>query len=209
MKAILLGAGGHAAVVADSFDRRAYDEVFALVPGPSGAAPVFDIRVKGKQELVFDYDPAHVVLVNCVGGTSSTERRRAVFESFKARGYRFLTVVHPSAVVSRYASIAEGAQILAGAVLQAGATVGVNSIVNTRASVDHDCHIGAHVHIAPGAVLSGGVRVGDGSHLGTGAIVIQGVSIGENAMVAAGAVVVRDVPAGARVAGVPAKGMSQ
>lgn len=42
--------------------------------------------------------------------------------------------------------------------------------------------------------------------IGANAVVLEGCRVGEGAVVAAGAVVVNDVPAGAVVAGVPAKG---
>jgi UDP-perosamine 4-acetyltransferase len=77
--------------------------------------------------------------------------------------------------------------------------------VNTSSSIDHDCRIGAHVHVAPGVTLSGGVEVGDGTHIGTGACVIQRIRIASHCFVAAGAVVVRDVAMNAKVAGVPAR----
>lgn len=48
-------------------------------------------------------------------------------------------------------------------------------------------------------------RLGDRVTVGTGAIVLGGISIGDDAMIGAGAVVRDDVPAGARVAGVPAR----
>jgi UDP-2-acetamido-3-amino-2,3-dideoxy-glucuronate N-acetyltransferase len=48
-------------------------------------------------------------------------------------------------------------------------------------------------------------RVGRGASIGSNATILPGVSIGERALVAAGAVVTRDVPAGAVVAGVPAR----
>ena len=73
--------------------------------------------------------------------------------------------------------------------------------------------VGKHCHIGAGAVLAGVVEpasakpviIEDNCFVGANAVVIEGIHVGEGAVVAAGSVVINDVPAGAVVAGVPAR----
>ncbi|MCS6711628.1 hypothetical protein JSY14_06145 [Brachybacterium sp. EF45031] len=67
------------------------------------------------------------------------------------------------------------------------------------ASTDHDRENRHAVH------GTGPIMIGDRVFIGQRAIVLGGVTIGDGATIAAGAVVTRDVPAGAVVAGVPAR----
>lgn len=207
---VVIGAGGHARVLLDALALCG-----VAVAGLTDADPakhgkiIAGARVLGDDRALEGHPPASTMLVNAMGSTETMAQRQAVFERLKARGYRFLTVAHPAAVIARDAVLGEGAQLMAGAIVQSGARIGANSILNTGAQVDHDCDIGAHVHLAPGATLSGAVAVGEGTHVGTAAALVQGVRVGRGCLVAAGAVVVEDVPDGARVAGVPARRMGR
>jgi UDP-perosamine 4-acetyltransferase len=203
---IVLGAGGHAKVLIDALQACSTPIRGILDNDPAKQGGVIlGIPVLGTDAKLKEWAPNEVVLVNGLGSTESLLPRAALHERLRAQGHAFLSVIHPSAVVSPHARLGEGVQIMAGAVVQAGTRLGDGCIVNTGALVDHDCALGGYVHVAPGAVLSGGVTVGSNTHIGTGAAVIQGIRVGSRCLVAAGAVVVHDVPDGSRVAGIPAR----
>jgi len=79
---------------------------------------------------------------------------------------------------------------MAGAILQASACCFKNVLINTGAQIDHDCKIGDHCVIAPGAILCGEVTLGEGCFVGAGAIIIEGVELEAGTFVPAGTLVV-------------------
>lgn len=205
---IVLGAGGHAKVVIDTLLALGREIAGIADPDPeTHGKDVLGVSVLGGEEAVEARAAGDIALANGVGSTSDAGRRKDVFERFRDKGYEFVSVVHPSAVVAAGVEIGDGAQVMAGAIIQPGCRIGADTIVNTSATVDHDCIIGDHVHVAPGAILGGTVTIGAETHIGAGATVIQNTAIGDRCLVAAGAVVTEDLADGSKVAGVPAKGM--
>ena len=75
-------------------------------------------------------------------------------------------IVHETAVVSPSASLAEGSFIGPRAVVNAGAVVGRGVIVNSGAIVEHDCVLAAFCPVAPGAAMGGSAFAGEGSTSG-------------------------------------------
>jgi sugar O-acyltransferase (sialic acid O-acetyltransferase NeuD family) len=204
-KIALIGNGGHASVLRDCLQLLgAHIECIVVCEIPS---IVTSDKFITDNEFRKVYHPSQIVLVNGIGSVGDPGIRRAIFEDYDQLGFRFATVIHPSAVVSQTAVVEDGVQVMAGAVIQAGAVIGRNVIVNTRSSIDHDCMIGDHTHVSAGAVLAGGVTLEEGVHIGAGAVVIQGLRIGKGTIVGAGAVVTRQLPPHITAVGVPAKEM--
>ena len=117
----------------------------------------------------------------------------------------FTEAIHPSAVISKRASIGEGTVVMGNATINTGCIVGKHVILNTSCTVDHDCELDDYVHISPNACLSGGVIVGEGTHIGSGVSITPNIKIGKWTTIGAGAVIIRDVPDHAVVVGNPGR----
>jgi len=131
----------------------------------------------------------------------STPQRSRFTDQAAALGLSFATIIHPSAHVSRKATVGEGSIISVGVIIAAYTHIGRHVIVNRGADIGHHTHIADYVTIQPGVNVAGACRIGEAAYLGIGATVIDKLSIGEGAVIGAGAVVVRDVPAHVRVIG--------
>ena len=65
------------------------------------------------------------------------------------------TIVHPSAIVARDATIGPGSILLAGCVVGNGTHVGRGALLGIRSSIDHDGVLGEHASLGPGATTGG------------------------------------------------------
>jgi UDP-perosamine 4-acetyltransferase len=201
---LVFGAGGHAKVVLELLEAIGGFRVRLLDDDPSKrGTEIAGERVEGGIADAARFVQQGAALAAVALGDNA--RRAEIGARAAILGLRLPVFVHPRALVSPRAALGEGSVVFAGAILAADSIVGRYGILNHGASVDHDCRIGEAVHIAPGACLAGSVTVGDHVTIGIGASVIPGRTIGAGAVVGAGSCVVEDVPAGAVVAGVPAR----
>lgn len=202
----ILGASGHGKVVADTAECCGWQAVEFF----DDAWP--QLQVNGCWTVAGDSDALLTRLSEFDGvlvAIGNNRIRYAKLLKLRSAGASLVTLLHPTATVSRYASIGEGSVVFANVVVNVGAQLGLGTILNTGCSIDHDCVLGASVHVSPGASLAGGVHVGDLSWIGIGASVRQLARIGNGVTVGAGAVVVADVADDLTVAGVPAKAIAR
>lgn len=200
---IILGNGGHASVLSEILLLQGR-QILGFT-APEEQRNCYGLGYLGTDEMIRTFKPEKVDLVLGLGTVNISYVRQSIFENLKNQGYTFATCVHPTAIISSSAKLAEGVQVMAGAIVQPHVQIRENTIINTGSIIEHDCVIGAHVHVAPGVTLSGSVRIGDYSHIGTGSSVIQGIEIGGNSLVGAGAVVISNIGTNKKAFGVPAK----
>lgn len=134
-----------------------------------------------------------------------TTKRSRFTEEVARLGFRFGTVIHPSARISRRTTVGEGSIVSAGVIVATRTTIAEHVFINRGALIGHHTTIGSHCSIMPGANIAGSCTIGRRCYIGMGSIIIDHLSIGEGSIVGAGSVVTRDVPPSVQVVGVPAR----
>ena len=201
-KLAILGAGGHSRVVADTAECCGWSEIEFFDDDWPSTQQVGIWNVTGDTADLLGRLHEFGGVIVAIG---NNEIRSAKMGTLNDAGAPLISLIHPAATISRYASLGEGVVAFGGVVVNTGAIVSAGTILNTGCSVDHDCYLGECVHLSPGARLAGSVRVGHLSWIGIGASVRQSINIGSKVVVGAGAAVVSDIADELTVAGVPAK----
>ena len=173
---IMIGKGGHSDVLAD---------IVAL-----NNKKILKFIEYSEEESFFNtYEPNEVLLINGIGISSNSNRRKEVLERYKNKGYTFTRVIHPSAIISKTVKLSNDIQIMAGVVINAYSKIGINCILNTGVIVDHHCIIEDNIHIAPGAVLCGNVIVESNSFIGANSTLTQNTKITNNTFIKANSLI--------------------
>lgn len=165
MRIVILGNGGHARVVESVLRAGWYGPGVEYVRTTTDEVPPWD---------------------KVAIGIGDIDMREDLFEKYPDA----INVLDKTALI-RGELVGNGIQVMAGAIIQVGTRVYENTLINTGAKIDHDCTINSDCHIAPGAILCGGVVVLPWSFIGAGAVIAEGVTICANSFIPAGSVVGR------------------
>lgn len=186
---MLVGAGGHAVGVAEAATLSGW-RVAAYVD----SRPAAWLDDYGNPDHIRDDECAilaaaaqDLAVALGLGGVTpgALATRLALLDRYRDAGIAAAVINHPSAVVSRTASVAEGVTLLAGAMVQPYARLGGGAIVNSGAVVEHHAEIGEGAHIGPGAVVLGGARIGARALIGANAVVLPGAVVEDGGLVKA------------------------
>ena len=191
---LLVGGGGHCLTVIDSLPIGRYEKV-GIVDTPDLVGQTLNgVEVVGCDEdiesLRTKYNEAFISL----GSIGNWQKREEIAIKLKQLEYVVDTIIHSKAYVNMKSKLACGVLVGAGSFVNACADIGEMSILNTGSIIEHHCIIESYVHIAPGTVLCGNVRIGKGTHIGAGSVIREGVSVGQNVLIGIGSVVTKNIP---------------
>lgn len=202
----IVGAGGFGREVyswlMDAADWQADAQFAGFLDDNSQALQGFDYPL-GVVAAVSGFVPQPDDRLIC--GVGAVELKQALCAPLLERGARFMTLVHPSAVLGRNVVLGAGVVICPRVTLTCDIELGAMTMINCHSSAGHDCRIGAWTTISAHCDLTGGTQLGESVFIGSGARVIPGKRVGDGARVGAGSVVVRHVEPGQTVFGNPAR----
>lgn len=133
--------------------------------------------------------------------------RSQLAKEIRDKGGDVPTLIHPSAVVSRYAILSEGVVIHANSTIQANTEIKKDSIVSGNSFVVHGAVVGPCCYIAAGSIIGADAILENNVFIGLGSVITsKKVSrIASNTIIGSGSVVIKSVEESSVLAGNPAK----
>ena len=201
-KVVIIGAGGHAKVIADIIEKSG-DEIVGFLDDNKeiGTTIINEYKVIGdlNNRFTMAVTKENLEFIIAIGDNKKRE------EISHSPNLKFYTAIHPSAQMGLDVEIQEGTVIMANACINSSAKIGKHCIINTGAIIEHDNIIEDFVHISPNVALGGTVKIGKSTHVGIGSTIKNNITICENCKIGAGAVVVKNIIEAGTYVGVPAK----
>lgn len=189
-KIYLYGFSGHGLVCADVARAMGYEEYLFID----------DDEDKG---LKFNPELERADIFISIG---SNVARRKVYDRVKAAGWRVVNLIHPSAMISPSAKLADdGILIMPYAVVNAAAVIERGVILNSSCVVEHECFVGEFTHISVGAKCAGNVHVGKDCFVGINAAILPNLSLANGSVLGGGAILTKSALEEGIYVGVPAR----
>lgn len=134
--------------------------------------------------------------------------KQAVSSDIIQRGGVVPTLIHPTAIISRFANVSScGVLVCSHCEIHNDTTIEAGCVLWPQAMIGHDCHIGEYTFMGPKSYVGAYTEIETKAFIGQCSVLISGKArhIGSEALIGAGSVVTKPVPEKAIVAGNPAR----
>lgn len=203
-----LGVGHNTPVFIDLAESCGY-KIAGLYHYNSERTNEFDhgFKILGSFDDLFDEDNS-LTDKNFLLTMGNNEIRKTLTHKIVQKGGKVPTIIHPSAIISRFAKISNtGVYISAFSHIQADTVIDEGVIILSGVNISHTNHIHPYCFIAGGATIGAYTELEDEVFVGQGALTISGKvsKIGRKAYIGARSLVTKSINPNSIVKGSPAK----
>lgn len=158
-----------------------------------------DYKVLGR---IADWEPRPDQWFVC--GLAFPEVKRHCVGLLKSKGAQFATIIHPTALISKFSEIGEGTVITQRSGLNTNTKVG-KFVTLLESRMGHDSSIGDFSTLSGDCNINGHVSIGQDVYVSCGVSIAPSKKIGDGAKIGIGSIVISNVKPGVTVFGNPAK----
>ena len=157
---LIIGAGGHGKVVKEIAEALGYNNIAFL----DDNSPEAIGKTSDSKAFLDDYQEAFV-------GIGNNKFRGELLARLEQEGFTIPVLIHPTAYISKTATIEKGTVVEPKAIVNANSKVGIGCIISVGSIVDHDAVLEDCVHVNAGAICKAGSFVAKETKLEAGQVV--------------------------------------
>ncbi|OGE34542.1 hypothetical protein A3C32_04330 [Candidatus Daviesbacteria bacterium RIFCSPHIGHO2_02_FULL_41_14] len=208
-KIIILGAGGNSRDIVDMIaDINELRETYQLIgilddDRKLKGSKIMDVKVLGTIKDAYRYTDCY--FVNGVYSVINFFTNEDILKRSGISLRKFVTIIHPTASISRTVKLGKGVVVLPGVVLRTNVHIGNHVTLHPGVVVGHDTKIGDFTFLASKVAVGGYVRISKSCFIGSNSTLRERIKLGRYSIVGMGSVVLKDVPDESVFVGNPAK----
>ena len=144
-------------------------------------------------------------LISALTNNKNFWERETLFSNIKKNPNQFETIIHPSAVISKTASIGAGTVISSNVTIGPNTKIGNYVVVLSNSVINHDVRVKNYSIITSGVNISGNTTVGSCCYLGSGSTIRENITIEDCCLIGMGSIILTNVSKNSVMVGNPAK----
>lgn len=162
-------------------------------------------KIIGSFDDLFQQD---IQAMNFMLTMGNLQIRKELSEKIKDKGGILPTIVHPTAIISKFCEISkEGVLVGPLSIIQADVEIERGVVIRDGALICHTTKINEYVFIGPQSLIGANIKIEPLAFIGQKALLVSGkaTTIGRNSLIGAGAVVTKPIMPNQTVVGFPAR----
>jgi sugar O-acyltransferase (sialic acid O-acetyltransferase NeuD family) len=197
-KIIILGASGGCFDIVNLIDdinkqnKKIKYKIFGFLDDRIAKKAVHGIKIIGKFADAKDYENK-CYFVTAIGSSKNFRDIKDTLKNLKINKKRFLTLIHPSATISKFSIIGDGSLIFQNVTISTNATIGDFVQILPNTVINHDSLIGNYCKINTSCNISSEVTIRDYCYLGAGSTIKEKTIIDSGNLIGMGSVVIKSI----------------